>query len=61
MSKIFDAIKQKVAEAEGDVTKFDAGNAAAGSRVRKAMQELKDLAQALRKEVLETKEARKAS
>jgi hypothetical protein len=59
MSKIFDAIKQKVAEAEGDVSKFDAGNAAAGSRVRKAMQELKDLAQAMRKEVLETKEARK--
>ena len=60
MSKIFDAIKQKVAEAEGDVSKFVAGNAAAGSRVRKAMQELKDLAQAMRKDVLETKESRKA-
>ena len=59
MSKIFDAIKQKVAEAEGDVAKFVAGNSAAGSRVRKAMQELKDLAQAVRKEVLETKESRK--
>jgi predicted transcriptional regulator len=60
MIKIFDEIKQKVAEAEADVAKFVAGNAAAGSRVRKAMQELKDLAQTVRKEVLETKEARKA-
>ena len=60
MSKIFEAIKEKVTEAEGDVAKFVAGNSAAGSRVRKAMQELKDLAQAVRKEVLETKESRKA-
>lgn len=58
MSQIFESIKQKVAEAEADVTKFDGGNNAAGGRVRKAMQELKDLAQALRKEVLETKSAR---
>jgi predicted transcriptional regulator len=60
MNKILDEIKQKVAEAEADVAKFASGNAAAGSRVRKAMQELKDLAQTVRKEVLETKEARKA-
>ncbi|MEY3195267.1 MAG: Histone H1-like protein Hc1 [Bacteroidota bacterium] len=60
MNKILDEIKQKVAEAEADVAKFVSGNAAAGSRVRKAMQELKDLAQTVRKEVLETKEARKA-
>ena len=60
MSKIFDDIKQKIAEAEADVNKFVAGNAAAGSRVRKAMQELKALAQAMRQHVLETKEARKA-
>jgi len=61
MSKIFESIKQKVAEAEADVSKFDAGNNAAGGRVRKAMQELKDLAQALRKEVLATKESRSPS
>jgi hypothetical protein len=59
MSKVFEAIKQKVAEAEADVTKFYGGNNAAGSRVRKAMQELKDLAQDLRKDVLETKNTRK--
>lgn len=60
MSKIFESIKQKVAEAEADVSKFYSGNNAAGSRVRKAMQELKDLAQELRKDVLETKNSRKA-
>ena len=61
MSQIFETIKQKVSEAEADVSKFYSGNNAAGSRVRKAMQELKDLAQALRKEVLETKGSRKDS
>jgi polysaccharide deacetylase 2 family uncharacterized protein YibQ len=59
MSKVFEAIKAKVAEAEADVTKFYGGNNAAGSRVRKAMQELKALAQELRAEVLDTKNARK--
>jgi len=59
MSQIFETIKQKVAEAEADVTKFTQGNNAAGSRVRKAMQELKQLAQSLRQEVLEAKNAAK--
>ncbi len=59
MSQIFETIKQKVAEAQADVTKFSQGNNAAGSRVRKAMQELKSLAQALRQEVLEAKNASK--
>lgn len=58
MSKIFQTIKQTVAEVEADVEKFVAGNNAAGGRVRKAMQDLKNLAQDLRKEVLETKNAR---
>ena len=59
MSKIFDSIKQKVAEAESEVSKFYGGNNAAGGRVRKAMQELKSLAQELRAHVLETKNSRK--
>ena len=37
---------------------FDSGNNAAGTRVRKAMQEVKTLAQELRVEVQETKNAR---
>lgn len=60
MSKIFNDIKQKVAEIEADVNKFYGGNNAAGSRVRKAMQELKSLATDLRKDVLDTKNARTA-
>ena len=36
---------------------FDRGNNAAGTRVRKAMQEIKTLAQGLRLEVQETKNA----
>lgn len=58
MSKIFETIKQTIAEAEADVQKFTAGNNAAGSRVRKAMQDLKNLAQDLRKEVLDIKNSR---
>lgn len=60
MSKIFDEIKQKVAEAEADVKKFSDGNNAAGGRVRKAMQDLKKMAQDLRQEVLTVKESRTA-
>jgi len=59
MSKIFNDIKSKVAEIEGDVNKFYGGNNAAGARVRKAMQELKALATDLRKDVLDTKASRK--
>lgn len=58
MSKIFETIKHKVAEIESDVEKFYSGNNAAGGRVRKAMQDLKNLAQDLRKDVLETKNSR---
>ncbi len=58
MSKIFETIKQTVAEIEADVQKFASGNNAAGGRVRKAMQDLKNLAQDLRKEVLDVKNSR---
>ncbi len=41
---------------EGDFQKFyDKGNQAAGTRVRKGMQELKNLSQAIRVEVQEIK------
>lgn len=52
----FESLKSLVASIEADVVKFtEKGNKAAGSRVRKAMQELKTLAQAIRVEVQETK------
>lgn len=57
----FEAIKKVVAEAEADVAKFESGNASAGSRVRKAMQALKKLAQEVRVSVQEKKQAAKAS
>lgn len=54
----FDEIKKLVMDLEGDFDKFyDKGNQAAGTRVRKGMQDLKTLSQAIRSEVQETKNA----
>lgn len=48
----FEELKALVAAAEADFTKFyQEGNKAAGTRVRAAMQELKNLAQTIRTEV----------
>lgn len=55
MSK-YDDLKAKIDEIEEDVGKFyDKGNNAAGTRIRKAMQEVKAIAQDIRKEVQERK------
>jgi|TARA_R110000851_G_scaffold173652_2_gene319950 hypothetical protein len=42
-------------ELANDVDKFNGGNAAAGTRIRKAMQDVKGQAQDLRKQVQEIK------
>jgi len=56
----FAKIKETIASIEADVEKFyNAGNAAAGTRVRKAMQDLKNLAQEVRTEVTEKKNSDK--
>lgn len=56
MSKLFDQLKNIIAEAEEDVDKFyDKGNKAAGTRVRKAMQDIKQVAQDIRVDVQEKK------
>lgn len=56
MSKRFDQLKSFVEEAEADFDKFyNKSNKAAGTRVRKAMQELKTLAQDIRVEIQEKK------
>jgi hypothetical protein len=48
----FDDVKNLVMSLEGDFDKFyNKGNQAAGTRVRKGMQELKTLAQDIRSEV----------
>ena len=54
--EIFDNIKEIIADAEDDVSKFyEKGNKAAAVRIRKAMQDIKKLAQDLRIHVQETK------
>jgi hypothetical protein len=56
----FEKVKELLSAVEADVTKFyDGGNAAAGTRVRKAMQDLKNLAQEIRSEVTEKKNSAK--
>lgn len=57
--KQYDAIKKIVAEMENDVQKFENGTNAAGSRIRKAVQEIKKAGQALRLDVQAMKEKRK--
>ncbi|MDH3711306.1 MAG: histone H1 [Cyclobacteriaceae bacterium] len=50
--KRFDQVRGLVESLEGDFEKFyDKSNQAAGTRVRKGMQELKNLAQEIRVEV----------
>jgi hypothetical protein len=54
--KKFEDLKAMIASLEDDVDKFyNKQNGAAGTRVRKAMQDLKTLAQEIRTEVQETK------
>ena len=49
----FDELKRLVAAAEEDLAKAEGGNKAAGTRVRKAMQDIKNAAQEVRTRVLE--------
>lgn len=56
----FEKLKGIVSAIEADAQKFyDGGNGAAGTRVRKAMQDLKSLAQDIRAEVTEMKNKEK--
>lgn len=53
-------VKELLASVEADIEKFyNGGNSAAGTRVRKAMQDLKVLAQDIRAEVTELKSKQK--
>ena len=54
--KKFEELKTLIASLEGDADKFyNKGNSAAGTRIRKGMQDLKNAAQAIRQEVQELK------
>ena len=59
MNNNFSKLKDLVMSLEGDFEKFyDKGNAAAGTRVRKGMQDLKNMAQDIRKEVQDQKNSK---
>ena len=47
----FDELQDAINDCQSDVTKFVEGNNSAGTRVRKAMQTVKSLAQDIRVEV----------
>ncbi len=51
----YDRLKELVCAAEDDLLKAEGGNKAAGTRVRKAMQEIKTAAQDVRKKILEVR------
>lgn len=53
----YEALKRLVAEVEEDINKANGGNRAAGTRVRKKMQEIKAAATDIRKKVLESRNA----
>lgn len=56
--KKFEEIKKLITSLEADAEKFYAkGNSAAGTRIRKGMQDLKNMAQAIRLEIQGTKNA----
>ena len=53
----YEDLKTLVAEIEADVDKAEGGNKAAGTRVRKQMQSIKQAAQAVRASILEIRSA----
>ncbi|NIK74312.1 vacuolar-type H+-ATPase subunit H [Thermonema lapsum] len=60
--KKFEELKNIVLAAEEDAKKFyEKDNQAAGTRLRKAMQQLKELAHEIRKEVQDIKNSKKGA
>jgi hypothetical protein len=57
ISTTFDELQNAINDCQADITKFVEGNNSAGTRVRKAMQTVKSLAQNVRVEVQEQKNA----
>ena len=57
LSTTFDELQNAINDCQADVTKFVEGNNSAGTRVRKAMQTIKSLAQEVRVEVQDQKNA----
>ena len=57
LDSLFDDLQDVINDCQTDVTKFIDGNNSAGTRVRKAMQTIKSLAQEVRIEVQDQKNA----
>ena len=57
LNRTFDELQNAINDCQTDVTKFVEGNNSAGTRVRKAMQTIKSLAQEVRVEVQDQKNA----
>ena len=57
LDSLFDNLQDVINDCQTDVTKFVDGNNSAGTRVRKAMQTVKSLAQEVRVEVQDQKNA----
>ena len=57
LNTTFNELQNAINDCQADVTKFVEGNNSAGTRVRKAMQNVKRLAQDVRIEVQEQKNA----
>jgi len=55
LEDLYDNIQNLINDCQSDVTKFVEGNNSAGTRVRKAMQAVKALAQEVRVEVQDQK------
>ncbi|QQS10230.1 MAG: hypothetical protein IPK69_06315 [Phycisphaerales bacterium] len=57
----YERIKRILAEHEDDLQKAEGGNKAAGTRVRQAMQDVKNAAQEVRQKILDMRDTSKAS
>jgi len=56
LPELFEEMKEIIAASEGDFEKLvDKGNKSAGTRVRTAMQSVRNIAQSIRKEVQKAK------
>ena len=57
LNNAFDELQDAINDCQADMTKFVEGNNSAGTRIRKAMQAVKAMAQGIRVEVQDQKNA----
>ncbi len=60
MIEEYQKLKQLINDVDDDVNKALGGNKAAGTRVRKAMQDIKNMAQEVRKKILDLRGSEEA-